>query len=161
LDSIFDPFKQVHQHVHGLSDGTGLGTSIAQRFVTLLSGDIRVRSKVGEGSVFCIDIPENLMGLDIGPETIKNFQEICRSSKTVLWNGPMGNFEKGFGKQTESLAKVVSRTNAHTIVGGGDTLSSIRKLNLENEFSFISTGGGAMLDFIVDGRLPGIDALTV
>jgi len=62
LDSIFDPFKQVHQHVHGLSEGTGLGTSIAQRFVTLLGGDIRVRSKVGEGSVFCIDIPCEFQG---------------------------------------------------------------------------------------------------
>ena len=65
LDSIFDPFKQVHQHVRGLSEGTGLGTSIAQRFVTLLGGDIRVCSKVGEGSTFCIDIPCEFQGEDV------------------------------------------------------------------------------------------------
>ncbi len=65
LPSIFDPFKQVHQHVHSLSEGTGLGTSIAQRFVTLLGGNIRVRSKVGEGSTFCIDIPCEFQGDDV------------------------------------------------------------------------------------------------
>ncbi|MDQ6956859.1 MAG: ATP-binding protein [Mariprofundaceae bacterium] len=65
LDSIFDPFKQVHQHAHGLSEGTGLGTSIAQRFVTLLGGDIHVRSKLGEGSKFCIDIPCEFQGEDV------------------------------------------------------------------------------------------------
>jgi len=65
LDSIFDPFKQVHHHVHGLSEGTGLGTSIAQRFVMLLGGDIYVRSKEGEGSVFCIEIPCEFQGEDV------------------------------------------------------------------------------------------------
>ncbi len=65
LDSIFDPFKQVHQHAHGLSEGTGLGTSIAQRFVTLLGGDIHVSSKLGEGSKFCVDIPCEFQGKDI------------------------------------------------------------------------------------------------
>ncbi|MDQ6967353.1 MAG: ATP-binding protein [Mariprofundaceae bacterium] len=65
LDSIFDPFKQVHQHAHGLSEGTGLGTSIAQRFVTLLDGDIRVCSKLGKGSIFCIDMPCEFQGKDV------------------------------------------------------------------------------------------------
>lgn len=65
MPSIFDPFKQVHQHVRGLSEGTGLGTSIAQRFVRLLGGDIRVCSKVGEGSTFYIDIPCEFQGEDV------------------------------------------------------------------------------------------------
>jgi 3-phosphoglycerate kinase len=106
--------------------------------------------------------------VDAGPETITELKNILQGSdsgpaKTIVWNGPLGNFEIGFGDKTEQLAELVAEatTNgAESIVGGGDTLASIKKLGLEEKFSFVSTGGGAMLDFLVNETLPGIEALT-
>jgi 3-phosphoglycerate kinase len=106
--------------------------------------------------------------VDAGPETIVELKNILNGSsignspKTIVWNGPLGNFEKGFGDKTEQLAELIADATvkgARSIVGGGDTLSSIRKLGLEEKFSFVSTGGGAMLDFLVNETLPGIEAL--
>jgi 3-phosphoglycerate kinase len=106
--------------------------------------------------------------VDAGPETIVELKNILNGSgisnspKTIVWNGPLGNFEKGFGDKTEQLAELIADATgkgATSIVGGGDTLSSIRKLGLEEKFSFVSTGGGAMLDFLVNETLPGIEAL--
>jgi phosphoglycerate kinase len=106
--------------------------------------------------------------VDAGPQTISELKNILQGdengqAKTIVWNGPLGNFEIGFGDKTEQLAELVAEATASgatSIVGGGDTLSSIKKLGLENKFSFVSTGGGAMLDFLVNETLPGIDALT-
>jgi phosphoglycerate kinase len=106
--------------------------------------------------------------VDAGPQTVSDLKNILQDGeggpvKTIVWNGPLGNFEIGFGDKTEQLAELVAdatAAGATSIVGGGDTLSSIKKLGLENKFSFVSTGGGAMLDFLVNETLPGIDALT-
>ncbi|MEK7510657.1 MAG: phosphoglycerate kinase [Patescibacteria group bacterium] len=97
--------------------------------------------------------------LDNGPKTIEMLAELVGSAKTVLWNGPLGNYEHGFTEGTEALAKVIAYSKAHSIVGGGDTIAAIEKLGLDDHFSFISTGGGAMLDYLADGSLPGIEAL--
>ncbi|HEX7651347.1 MAG TPA: phosphoglycerate kinase, partial [Candidatus Paceibacterota bacterium] len=79
--------------------------------------------------------------------------------KTVLWNGPLGNYEKGFVASTEALARAIAAGSAYSIIGGGDTIGAIEKLGLDDRFSFVSTGGGAMLDFLAKGTLPGIQAL--
>jgi phosphoglycerate kinase len=100
---------------------------------------------------------DNIM--DAGVETIKLWEEKIRVGAFVLWNGPLGNFELGFDKGTLSLAQAIASSDAESIVGGGDTLSAIKKLNLEKAFSFISTGGGATLDFLANETLPGIQAL--
>lgn len=97
--------------------------------------------------------------LDVGPETNVMLAEVAKASKTILWNGPLGNYENGFVDGTESLAKAVAESGAHSIVGGGDTIAVIENLGLADKFSFISTGGGAMLDYLAEGSLPGIDAL--
>ena len=97
--------------------------------------------------------------VDAGPETINQLRTILVNAQTIVWNGPLGNYEIGFIDKTESLAEIISETKANTIVGGGDTLASIEKLNLNDKFTFISTGGGAMLDFLVNETLPGIEAL--
>jgi len=97
--------------------------------------------------------------VDIGPETLEKLKGIIASAKTVVWNGPLGNFEIGFKEYTEELARVISESSASTIVGGGDTLASIQKLGIEHKFTFVSTGGGAMLDFLVNETLVGIEAL--
>ncbi len=97
--------------------------------------------------------------LDAGPETVMMLAEEAKRAKTVLWNGPLGNYENGFVSGTEGLARAMARSSARTIVGGGDTVAAIGKLKLDEDFSFISTGGGAMLDFMAQGTLPGLDAL--
>lgn len=98
--------------------------------------------------------------VDSGPMTIESLKKIIADAKTIVWNGPLGNFEIGFKEYTEELAKIISENKGTTVVGGGDTLSSISTLGIEDKFTFVSTGGGAMLDYLVNETLPGIDALT-
>ena len=96
---------------------------------------------------------------DDGDETLKNLQGLLSGAGCILWNGPLGNYEKGYKQQTEKLAKMIADTKAVSIVGGGDTLAAIASLNIEDKFSFVSTGGGAMLDFLANETLPGLEAL--
>ena len=98
--------------------------------------------------------------VDVGPDSIATLIPHIKQSKCILWNGPMGLYESGFDEWTRALAKSVAKSDAHTIVGGGDTLAAIHDEGIEEEFGFISTGGGAMLQFLMnDGSLPGITAL--
>ncbi len=97
---------------------------------------------------------------DVGPKTIAHLEELVKKASLIVWNGPLGNYEAGFFDKTEQLAQIIADSKATSIVGGGDTLASIEKLGLMDKFSFVSTAGGAMLDFLVNETLPGIDALT-
>ncbi len=99
--------------------------------------------------------------LDIGPQTIKEFAEVLEKSKTVIWNGPMGLFEKpSFEKGTMAVIEAIIRNEAaFKVAGGGETLQILEKNNLISKFNFVSTGGGAMLEFLAQGTLPGIEAL--
>jgi len=110
------------------------------------------------------NIPKGWQGLDIGPITTYKFENIITKSKTVLWNGPMGVFEMpAFEKGTLAIAKsVVKATNrgAFSLIGGGDSVAAIKKFNLQDKVSFISTGGGAMLESLEGKILPGIKALA-
>ena len=109
------------------------------------------------------EVPDGWQGLDIGPRTIEKFERVIENSKTVLWNGPMGVFEmSSYEKGTSSIAKSVAQATingAFSLVGGGDSVAAIKKFNLENDVSFISTGGGAMLESLEGKALPGIKAL--
>lgn len=96
---------------------------------------------------------------DVGPMTIAHLGPLVSKAKTILWNGPLGNFEHGFREMTEALARMVANSAGDSVVGGGDTIAAIQRLKIENEFSFTSTAGGAMLDFLAHGSLPGIEAL--
>jgi phosphoglycerate kinase len=109
-------------------------------------------------------IPENWMGLDIGPDTIKKFSAEIAKAKTVIWNGPMGAFEMphfavGTRKIAEELAKATKKGTT-SIVGGGDSAAAISIFGLEDQISHISTGGGASLEFLEGKKLPGIEALS-
>lgn len=97
--------------------------------------------------------------LDHGPKTSALLSRLAQEAKTILWNGPLGNYENGFVDATDDFAKSVAASRAYSIVGGGDTVAAIERLGLLSRFSFVSTGGGAMLDFLAKGTLPGIDAL--
>lgn len=95
---------------------------------------------------------------DIGTESLNAIFEKVKDSKFVLWNGPTGHYEIGFTENTESLAKVLADSGSEVIVGGGDTVSSIQNLGILEKFTFVSTAGGAMLDFLANETLPGIEA---
>lgn len=97
--------------------------------------------------------------LDHGPGTIALLCNLAQKAKTILWNGPLGNYENGFIDATEAFARAAVASGAHSIIGGGDTVASIEGLGLLSRFSFVSTGGGAMLAFLARGTLPGIEAL--
>ncbi|MFH1593091.1 MAG: phosphoglycerate kinase [Candidatus Omnitrophota bacterium] len=106
-------------------------------------------------------VPDGWIGLDIGPRTIKKYEDALRDVNTVLWNGPLGYFElKPFRKGTTEIAKVVSRLKATTVIGGGDTAAAINALGLADKMSHISTGGGASLEYLEGKELPGIAALN-
>ncbi|MCK9445372.1 phosphoglycerate kinase [bacterium] len=99
---------------------------------------------------------------DIGPETIEKYRSILSEAKTIIWNGPLGLFEKEpFDKGTMDIARMIGENNSQvfSIIGGGETVEAIQKLGIENQFDHVSTGGGAMLDFMAGKDLPGIVAL--
>ena len=110
------------------------------------------------------NISDDLMGLDIGHLTAKKFTRIIESSETVLWNGPMGVFEmENFSAGTKAIAEALVNATingAFTLVGGGDSVAAINKYNLSKKVSYISTGGGAMLEYLEGKRLPGITAIS-
>jgi phosphoglycerate kinase len=98
--------------------------------------------------------------MDAGMKTVEMLKGEIQKAKYVLWNGPLGAYEGGFKEATIGLAQALADSTAKTIVGGGDTLATIAELNIEDKFTFVSTGGGAMLEFLAKGTLPGIEALN-
>lgn len=132
-----------------------------------ISKNVLVGGKLPEEIIYSgTHVPDNVYiaevnpgGTDITAQTIKNWTRIISSSKMILWNGPMGKFEESGNNQTKALAHLIIDSGAQTIVGGGDTISALKSYGLLDKISFVSTGGGAMLEFIVSGTLPTIEAL--
>lgn len=105
-------------------------------------------------------IPDGWMGVDIGPLTVMRFAAVLKSAATVFWNGPMGVFEiEDFSYGTRSMAQVIASVPGTTIVGGGDSIAAIHQVGVEDRINHISTGGGASLEYIENGTLPGIEVL--
>jgi phosphoglycerate kinase len=106
------------------------------------------------------NIPDGFQGLDIGPASAATFSEIIANAATILWNGPMGVFEDPrFSAGTEAVARAVAASSAVSVIGGGDSVSAIQGYGLQDQVSFVSTGGGASLEFVELGDLPGLKAL--
>ncbi len=123
-------------------------------------------SPTAEAKVFASgEIPADWMGLDIGEKAQAQFDKVLSNAKTVLWNGPMGVFEfEKFAHGTTSVAKSVAaatKNGAYSLIGGGDSVAAIVKAGLEDEVSFVSTGGGALLEFLEGKTLPGVAAIEV
>ena len=110
------------------------------------------------------EIPDGWMGLDTGAKTNQIFGDIIRQSRTILWNGPMGVFEmSSFESGTKQAAYAIAeatKQGAYSLIGGGDSVAAINKYNLASEVSYVSTGGGALLEYIEQGTLPGVKAIT-
>jgi phosphoglycerate kinase len=114
----------------------------------------------GARTVAIREIPADMMGLDIGPATVAHFKAALSGVRTVVWNGPMGVFEKeGFAAGTLGVAKAVSESSAFSVVGGGDTISAIHRAGVTSRIRYISTAGGAFLEFLEGRELPGVAAL--
>lgn len=142
-----------------LTSGIDLSNSPLLKYDNLLlPSDVVVEG--GERKVSLVtDIKPEETIVDIGPESMKRLGEQVVSAKTVLWNGPLGNYEKNYSDATEELAKIIAASGAKSVVGGGDTVTAIHKLDLNSQFDFVSTAGGAMLDFLEKGTLPAITAI--
>lgn len=134
----------------------------------ILPTDARITDRFANDSeqrVCAIDaIPEGWMGLDAGPDSIADAKALLADSKTILWNGPLGVFEmesfaEGTAQVAKTLAQVTKENGAFTLVGGGDSVAAINKFNLAEEVSYVSTGGGAMLEYLEGKELPGIAAI--
>lgn len=125
----------------------------------ILPEDAIVSGSGRKKSVSLRDVKANDIIYDAGPKTIGALAKLARNSKSVLWNGTLGICENGFDDGTREFGKELGKSKAFKVVGGGDTVAAIRKMKLEKNFDFLSTGGGAMLEFLATGTLPGIEAL--
>jgi phosphoglycerate kinase len=124
--------------------------------VAAASFDAEAESKVAPYD----DLPDGWLGLDVGPETRARFGELIRAARTVFWNGPMGVFEwERFAGGTKAVAEAVAAVDGYTVVGGGDSVRAVSELGLDDEISWVSTGGGASLELLEGKELPGVAAI--
>ena len=154
-------FKQKGFEVGNSATDEGVDLKgLLQKENLILPFDVVVENNEGDREIKDteeVSFDDNIV--DVGPLSIEGLSEKIKRSALVVWNGPMGNIEKGYDQQTKVLAEAIALSEAHSVIGGGDTISSIEEMKSEGEFSFVSTGGGAMLDFLVHETLPGIEAL--
>lgn len=154
-----------------IADKIFIGGALANNFFrlkgvdigkSLFDRDISVKKYLKNKKIILpLDVRrKNNLILDIGPKSIAELLKIIKKSKFILWNGPLGNFEiKGFSTGTDMVARAIIQTPAVSIVGGGDTIRALTAAAALGGFSFVSTAGGAMLEFLAEGTLPGIEAI--
>lgn len=143
-----------------LSDTSLAGDPIVHEPNIILPCDMTVVSPAETRTATAEGVKKDEKIVDAGPLTIASLAPYIREAKTILWNGPLGYYEGGHDAGTKACAKLVAESDAFTIVGGGDTIASIESLGLQDSFGFLSTAGGAMLEFLEKKTLPGIDALS-
>ena len=162
----------VLEHLGGRADRVLIGGKMAEQVrahnplsfpVELPTDVIAARSFAADAEAHAArvdDVPDGWLGLDIGPETADVFADIIRGAATIFWNGPMGVFEWGrFAAGTRAVAEAVASADAYSVVGGGDSVRAITELGLAKNVSWVSTGGGASLEFLEGRELPGIAAI--
>jgi phosphoglycerate kinase len=159
------------------SQGKPVGKSLVENDKLELAADLLVRfgdkirlpvdhvvaSEFRAGADYQVvaDVPDGMMGLDIGPETVSLYEKEIASARTIIWNGPMGVFEMPpFDRGTMALAHAIASSSATSVVGGGDSEKAVKSAGVSDKISHISTGGGASLEFLAGMELPGVAALT-
>ena len=152
-DSLWEP-DQVDTCKRLLSDSAAGGKKLH------LPEDLVGVDAAGNFSTFGINLPDGAKGLDIGPGTAAAFSDVIMEARTVFWNGPMGMFEDPrFAAGTRTVAQAMADTKAFTVVGGGDSAAALAQFGLDDEVDHVSTGGGASLELLEFGDLPGLEAL--
>lgn len=122
---------------------------------------LEINEKTDSRTCFINEIKEDEIGLDIGPKTVKVFSQYIKESKTIIWNGPVGVFEiEKFAGGTKELCKIIAEEKNNSIIGGGDTAAAVNKFGYQEDMKFISTGGGASLEFLEGKGLPGVDIIN-
>ena len=146
----------VAREVLDLCKAEGKTIALPSDFVVSSSPDDAASAR----TVSITKIPADAMALDVGQRTIEQFERLLAPARTVFWNGPMGVFEKPpFDRGTMALARLLSESDAVTVVGGGESVAAVEKAGVAEKFTHVSTGGGASLEFLTEGTLPGIQAL--
>jgi len=167
-DSVFisgalaNDFFKVKGYEIGLSlvdDGNFQIPSLLKHKNLLLPIDVNVTKNSKSRITKSDEIAPDETVVDIGPKSVELLKGLIEKAKFILWNGPLGKYESGYGSATEEVLKLISKSKAHSVIGGGDTVALISKLKLEDKLGFVSTGGGATLDFLAKGTLPGIKVL--
>jgi phosphoglycerate kinase len=134
--------------------------SAGDKLLLPLDNVVAAELKEGAASEVVHDIPDGMMGLDIGPKTVEAYSRVISAAKTIVWNGPMGVFEKPpFDTGTVAIAKAVANSGAVSVVGGGDSEKAVKSAGVADRISHISTGGGASLEFLAGLELPGVAIL--
>ena len=163
--AIANNFLKVSGHEIGRSvyDATELdGLDLSMKHECLvIPSDVVVQNDAGSETKKVEEVSEGDMIVDIGRETIKNLEGVIGGARLIVWNGPLGYYENGFTDGTRELLGLIAGSRAMSIIGGGDTVALIDEMGAHDKFTFVSTGGGAMLDFLVNETLPGIEALLV
>ena len=134
----------------------GVRLELPEDFVVAREAKEGVETKIVKWN----QIPPDMAGFDIGPETIEKFGRYIQEARTIFWNGPVGVFEvEPFSRGTMAIARKIAESGAISVVGGGDTIAAIKKAGVEDKITHISTGGGASLEFLEGRALPGVEAL--
>jgi phosphoglycerate kinase len=166
------PFFKAQGHEVAASLCEEDGIPAAERVLAAASGDqLKLPVDIVCGQSFSadtpvtdvdgVDVPEGLMGLDVGPRTAAAYADIIKNAGTVFWNGPMGACELApFAAGTRAVAEAVAESDATTVVGGGDSAAALRQFGLEDQVTHLSTGGGASLELIEGKTLPGVEVLS-
>ena len=161
------PFLKAHGHAIGKSLCSDEDVALAKQLIAQdrggklqLPSDHIVATAMDGEPMQSKNIGQDQMGLDIGAETIERYEHILKSAQTIFWNGPMGLFEnKNFAHGTMKIAEIIAHTDCFSVVGGGDSVAAAHQSGFAEKFTHVSTGGGASLEFIERGELPGVQAL--
>lgn len=149
---------EIGKSIYDKKELSGL-SSLCSNERLILPTDVVIKNETGRNTRSVEGVSAGDMIVDIGDGAIKNLEYVVGGAKLIVWNGPLGYYEGGFTEGTRKLLTLVANSHAMSIVGGGDTVALVNEMGFFDRLSFVSTGGGAMLDFLLNETLPGIDAL--
>jgi len=151
--------SEIGQSVYDPDELNGVAEMLANTRLHIPT-DVVVENASGSRTCATSDVHNDERIVDVGSDTVASFAPTIREAKLIVWNGPLGWYEKGYTEATKQLLTLIAESEATSIIGGGDTVTLLDEMHMTDKFSFVSTGGGAMLDFLANETLPGIDVLV-